>query len=390
MLKVGIIGGNMKLRAGMVEPGLPKDKAEIVAVVDRDPAMLKTFQEEHPGTSIKLLATHQELLALKELDAVFVMVRDCFHEELTVAALEAGKAVFLEKPMAITIEGCDRILETAYRTGSKLFLGHNMRYMPFVRKMKEIIDSGVIGDIQAVWVRHFINYGSCYFRHWCAEQATCTGLLLQKGAHDIDVAHWLAGGYARRVVAMGKLSVYDKCERLAEGAAPDRQISFTPASWPPLKLKGLARHIDVEDHNMILMQLDNGVQVALMECMYTPDAERNYTFIGTHGRVENIGDSGASEIHVWTNRGKRSEPDIIHKLKPAQGGHGGADAGIVPSFVDFALGLSDPVTSPVAARYAVAAGVLGHQSMRHGNIPCEVPPVPGYLLDYFNNGQHKK
>ena len=61
----------------------------------------------------------------------------------------------------------------------------------------------MIGEIQSVWCRHFISYGSCYFRHWCAERKNCTGLLFQKGAHDIDVIHWLANGYARWMVAMG-------------------------------------------------------------------------------------------------------------------------------------------------------------------------------------------
>jgi predicted dehydrogenase len=387
MLKAGVIGGNMQLRAALVEPNLPKDKAEVVAIVDRDPIMRDRYRAAHPGTTVQLLETYQELLAMQEIDVVFIMVRDCYHEEMACAALEAGKAVYLEKPMAISIEGCDHILETAYRTRQKLFLGHNMRYMPFVQKMKEIIDSGVIGPIQAVWVRHFINYGSCYFRHWCAERANVNGLLLQKGAHDIDVIHWLAGGYAKRVVAMGKLSVYNTCKPLAAGERPDRQISFTPECWPPGAVAGVARKIDVEDHNMILMQLDNGVQASLAECMYAPDADRNYTFIGTRGRIENIGSDGGSDIHVWVNRGKRTEPDVVYHIRPGQGSHGGSDVNIVASFIDFVRGVAEPLTSPVAARQAVAAGVLGHQSMRNGNQPFDVPPLNPAWTDYFDHGQ---
>ena len=56
-----------------------------------------------------------------------------------------------------------------------------------------------------------------------------------------------------------------------------------------------------------------------------PDAERNYTFIGTKGRIENIGDYDHCYVHVWTQRGKRSEPDLVYHLKPASGGHGGGD-----------------------------------------------------------------
>ena len=123
--------------------------------------------------------------------------------------------------------------------------------------------------------------------------------------------------------------------------------------------------------------------------MYTPDAERNYTFIGTRGRVENIGDFGDCRIHVWTRRGKRSEPDIVYHLKAAEEGHGGSDPDIVNAFFDFVRTGKNPVVSPVAARNAVAAGALAHDSMRHGNIPLDVPPVRPELVEYFARGQKR-
>lgn len=389
-LKVGIIGIDPELRGGVFAIDcLPRDMAEIVAVADRNPVMLERYKAKFPDAKTFCTTDSDELMKRKDLEAVFIMVRDCYHEELAVKALEAGKTVYLEKPMAITIEGCDRILETAYRTKSKLFLGHNMRYMPFVRKMKEVIDSGIIGDIQNVWVRHFINYGSCYFRHWCAERANCTGLLLQKGSHDIDVIQWLAGAPAVRVTAMGKLAVYNRTEnRLKEGESPDRKISFTPAAWPPLELKGLSPKMDVEDSNMILMQLANGVQASYMHCMYAPDSERNYTFIGTKGRIENIGDCGDDvEIHVWTTRGTRKKPDIIYHLNSSSGSHGGSDIQILPAFINFVRNGVIPDVSPVDARNAVAAGCLGHRSMRNGNAPYDVPELPKHILEYFAGGQ---
>ena len=387
---IGLIGADFSLRAALIEKNYPRDTAEMSAVCDRNPAMLERYREEHPDSRAYLCSDWKELLANPDVDAVCIMVRDQYHEEIAVAALEAGKAVYLEKPMALSVEGCDRILETAWRTGSKLFIGHNMRYVPSILKMKEIIDSGLIGEIQSVWVRHFINYGSCYFSHWCARRETCNGLLLQKGAHDIDVIHWLAGGYTTRVVGMGRLSVYNRTTgRLAPGEAPDRKISWDPGCWPPLELKGLDPDLNVEDHNMMLMQLDNGVQASYEQCMYTPDAERNYTFIGTRGRVENIGDFGDCRIHVWTRRGSRSEPDIIYHLKATDEGHGGSDPEIVNAFFDFVRTGKNPVVSPVAARNAVAAGAMAHYSMRHGNIPMDIPPVRPELLEYFANGQKR-
>jgi len=390
--KFGIIGANMKLRAVVAEMYYPREKAELVAICDHDPEMLKKFFEEKPEyKGIKTYSDYRDMIADSEIEAVFIMVRDHYHEEIAVAALNAGKAVFLEKPMAITLEGCDRILEAAYRTKTPLMVGHNMRYMPSILKMKEVIDSGIIGDIQCVWVRHFINYGSCYFRHWCALQENCTGLLLQKGAHDIDVIHWLAGGYVTRVSAFGQLSVYNRTtNRLAPGEAPDRKASWAPDCWPPLELKGLAPEMDVEDNSMIMMQLDNGVQASYQQCMFAPDSERNYTFIGTKGRVENIGDHGECQIHVWTNRGSRSRPDIIYDLKALEGGHGGADPRIIKAFFDFVRGEAPALITPLAARNAVAAGFMGHHSMRNGNIPMDIPPVCKEWQEYFDGGQIAK
>ena len=251
--------------------------------------------------------------------------------------------------------------------------------------MKEVIDSGAIGAVQSVWVRHFVNYGSCYFRHWCARRESCTGLLLQKGCHDIDVIHWLTGAYTTRVVGMGRLSVYNRTvNRLAPGEKPDRQVSFTAAAWPPLALEKLAPDMDVEDHNMILMQLSNGVQASYEQCMYTPDAERNYTFIGDRGRVENIGDFGDCEVRVWTSRTRRDSPDVVYHLRDRSDGHGGSDRRIVEAFFDYVQFDRMPSVSPVAARYAVAAGVMGHESMRRGNAPMDVPELPANLAAYFS------
>ena len=392
-LKIGIIGVYGRGKHAYLAHR-PEDGIEVV--MGADPLPPADFQKTLPGFQLfkerfpnaDLVTDYRELLANKDIDAVFIMSPDFCHEEQAVAALEAGKAVYLEKPLAISIEGCDRILETAYRTGSKLFVGHNMRHFPVVLKMKEIIDSGVIGQVQCGWCRHFISYGGdAYFRDWHSEQKNTCGLLLQKGAHDIDVMHWLMGSVTRRVVGMGMLSVYDKCKRRAPGEPGG--MEWYETNYPPLEMKGFSPIIDIEDHNMIMMQLDSGAQACYMQCHYAPDKERNYTFIGTNGRVENIGDSGDCQIHVWTNRGSRKRPDIIYDLKKIEGTHGGADAPTIDSFLNFIRFDAPTNANPMAARDAVATGVMGHVSMRNGNMPQEVPALDKKLAEYFLNGQHK-
>lgn len=388
-LRIGVIGvgGRGALADCTNHPG---KGSTIVAGADVNQDHLNKFKEKY-GDKVFATDNWKALLERKDVDAVFITSPDFLHEEMGVAALEAGKAVYLEKPMAISIEGCDRLLETAYRTGTKLYLGHNMRHFPVILQMKEIIDSGIIGEIQAVWCRHFIAYGGdAYFKDWHSEQRYSNGLLLQKGAHDIDVIHWLAGGYTKSVVGMGMLSVYDKCAR----RSPDEPgvASWHLENWPPKSQINLSPIIDVEDHNMIMMQLDNGVQACYMQCHYTPDSERNYTFIGTHGRVENHGDHGNAIVKVWDKRSAgdpRPEPDILYQLKPKEGSHGGSDPDIVTTFIKFVTEGAKTNTSPIAARNSVAAGVMGHESMRNGCMPKQIPPVPQHLIEYFENGQKK-
>ncbi len=386
-LKIGLIGVGGRGRHAW-QTHNPEEGCEIVAGFDPKPESFDKIREELPNIKIKEYSDYREMLKT-DIDAVFISSPDFCHEEQAVACLEAGKAVYLEKPMAISLEGCDRILKAAMDSGSKLFLGHNMRHFPVILKMKEVIDSGLIGEIRAGWCRHFINYGGdAYFRDWHSEQRYTNGLLLQKGAHDIDVMHWLMGGYTKSVVGMGMLSVYDKCGR----RSPETPgcAKWDSNHWPPLSLTGFSPIIDVEDHNMIMMQLDNGTQASYVQCHYTPDAERNYTFIGTRGRVENIGDHGKAEVHVWTQRGPRETPDIVYYLKEMAGGHGGSDIGIVQSFLNFVRYGTKTNTSPIAARNSVAAGVLGHQSMRTGCNRCDVPQLSQDMINYFENGQKKK
>ena len=389
--KIGVIGAHGRGRHAWMAHR-PESGFEVVMGAEPNPIPqkdlmcpeLKSFDEYFPDAS--LVKDYREIVSNKDIDIIFVMSPDHCHEEQTVAALEAGKAVYLEKPMAISLEGCDRILRTAYRTKSKLFIGHNMRHFPSIIKMKEIIDSGMIGKVQCGWCRHFINYGGdAYFKDWHSEQKNTCGLLLQKGAHDIDVMHWLMGSYTKRVVGMGMLSVYDKCERRSEDTPGCAY--WDPNAYPPLEQKGFSPVIDVEDHNMVMMQLENGSQAVYMQCHYTPDAERNYTFIGTEGRVENIGDSGDCEIHVWTSRGSRKNPDIVYNLKRSSGSHSGADKPIIDNFLDFVSNGAKTNVNPVAARNSVAVGVLGHLSMRSGNMPQDIPPLESDLLEYFANNQ---
>ena len=136
-LNIGVFGvGGRGMIARSVHK--PESGLRVVAGADINPDKFVAFRE-YAGEDVRTTSDYRDLLSDPEIDIFFVTTPDNFHEEMAIAALKAGKAVYLEKPMAITIEGCDRVLKTAWETGSKLFLGHNMRYFPVILKMKELI-----------------------------------------------------------------------------------------------------------------------------------------------------------------------------------------------------------------------------------------------------------
>jgi predicted dehydrogenase len=362
----------------------PEEGSRVVAGCDTRPEALQKFQELF-GEETFVCEDYHELLRRDDIDAVFVLTPDYLHAEHASAALRAGKHVYLEKPMAITIEGCDRILQSAVEGGARLYLGHNMRHMDVIRKMKELIDSGRIGEVRAAWCRHFVAYGGdAYYKDWHAEQRYANSLLLQKGAHDIDVLHWLCGGYSKRVSAMGNLTVYNQvADRRDEDEPAD--VNWYLENWPPLSQKKLNPVIDVEDLSMMLMELDNGVLASYQQCHYTPDSWRDYTIIGTEGRVENLGDTpGNCAVHLWNRRTKyQPAGDEVFEIPAVEGGHGGADPRIVGEFLRFCREGGEISTSPVAARYAVAAGCCAARSLRNRAQSVEVPPLEGDLRSRF-------
>ena len=374
-LRIGVIGvgGRGDLARCAHRPG---EGVRVIAGADPNARAFDRLRE-YAGPDVATYDDYRPLLARPDINAVFITSPDFVHEEQALAALEAGKAVYLEKPMAITIEGCDRILRAAYERKGKLYLGHNMRHFAFVRRMKDLIDAGAIGQVKTAWCRHFVAYGGdAYFKDWHADRRYSASLLLQKGAHDIDVLHWLCGGYTRRVTAMGNLSVYNQVAD-RHGHEGRGNHDYRTDHWPPLSQTGLNPIIDVEDLSMMLMELDNGVLASYQQCHYTPDAWRNYTIIGTEGRIENFGDLGGQVvIRVWNRRTEyNAEGDQQHLVSPAPGHHGGGDAAIVDEFIRFIRDGAKCTTCPIAARQSVAAGYMAAWSLRHGSAPVEIPPV---------------
>ncbi|NIZ91619.1 Gfo/Idh/MocA family oxidoreductase [Kineosporiaceae bacterium B12] len=384
-MSVAVVGTGARAEIGRHVPAA-RPGSRVTAVVDTSPegrVRARTLFPDVPDAAVH--ADHHALVAAGGVDAAVVTTPDHTHADIAVDLLRAGIALYLEKPLATTLADADRVLAAAAETGTALYVGHNFRHSAVVRTMKGVVDRGEIGEVKAVWVRHFVGHGGdFYFKDWHADRRRTGSLLLQKGSHDLDVVHHLAGGYTRRVVGMGDLAVYggitDRRERTGE-TMPDW---FSLDNWPPASQTGLNPVVDVEDVSMVLMTLGNGVLASYQQCHFTPDYWRNYTVIGTEGRLENFGDTAGGVVRVWDRRHEwAAEGDREHPIGGVAVGHEDADLAAVTEFLAHVADGTPTLVSPVAAREAVAAGALAAQSLRAGSVPLAVPELPAHVLAHF-------
>lgn len=390
-LRIAIVG--FGLRASLARYAhRPGEGSRVTVVCDSSERGRADATERVEG--VRVVDSLDELLApdvRADIDAVLVLTPDHVHAEHAVRTLEAGIPTFVEKPLATSVADADRILEAAHRTRTRLYVGHNMRHMPVVRAMRDVIQAGTIGEVKAVWVRHFVSAGGdYYYKDWHADRRNTTGLLLQKGAHDLDVIHWLAGAYSRRVSAVGALAVYGDITDRRDNS--DRRMAdwYSLENWPPTEQRELNPVVDVEDLSMANLVLEGGVLASYQQCHFTPDYWRSYTVIGTKGRLENFGDGPGATVKVWTRRtdSYRDDADQVIQIPSADTlGHGGADPLLIAEFVRFARDGGTTDTSPVAAREAVAAGASATVSLRTGGHPVDVPALDPELVAWFEGGQ---
>lgn len=367
----------------------PDGRSLVVGAADVSDGALDWFKKNVNADAFTT-KDYRALLDRKDIDAIAVTSPDFTHEQYVCDAFAAGKHVFTDKPMAITTEGCDRMLRAWVASGKQFMVGHNMRYMNIFRVMKEAIDTGAIGEIKAVWVRHFVAHGGCwYFHDWHAASRNTTSLLLQKACHDIDMIHWLTGRYTTRVAASGGQSFYggSRPNDLRCPACPDKTTcteyqSIDKPSGDRMDQCCFRKEADVEDNSIVMMELDGGIHASYTQCHFTPEYWRNYTLIGTEGRIENL-DDGSKVIVRMRDLSKREKNLANYDLavKPAAGGHGGADPAICDDFVELLVSGKRPVATPLAGRMSVAAGCAATWSLRNGWQPVEIPPLPADIRE---------
>jgi myo-inositol 2-dehydrogenase / D-chiro-inositol 1-dehydrogenase len=186
-LRFGLIGyglwGRHHARAIMNAPG-----ATLAAIACRTPETAEIARKDWPDAVVEL--DYRALLPRRDIEAVDIVVPNDLHEEIGVAALEAGKDVLLEKPLAPTLAACDRLIETARRTGRVLSVGHELRLSEQWGAIKRTIDAGDLGDLRCVMFNLFRFPYRPGSGGWRRDPHRIGSWIMEELVHHFDLVLW--------------------------------------------------------------------------------------------------------------------------------------------------------------------------------------------------------
>ena len=226
MLKFGVIG------YGYWGPNIVRnlrglDGCQVVGVCDQSPAARKRIQSAHPG--VPVYADPKELLASPEVDVIAVITPVWSHFELSKAALENGKHVFVEKPFTANVAQAEELINLAEQKHLKIMVDHTFLFTGAVRKIKKLLDEGVLGKLY-YYDSTRVNLG--LFQHDC-------NVIWDLAPHDLSIMNHLLHNDAEAISATGQ-SHLNGHEDIAFITAyyPDSMIAHVNVNWlSPVKVR---------------------------------------------------------------------------------------------------------------------------------------------------------
>jgi UDP-N-acetylglucosamine 3-dehydrogenase len=194
-VRVGVIGCGSITRYRHAPEYASNNDVEIVAFADRVLERAEFCVEKYGG---KAYGKWEELIALKDIDAVSVCTSNASHAPITIAALKAGKHVLCEKPMATSAEEARAMIDASTQSGKFLMIGHNQRLAPMHIKAKQILETGILGKL--LTFKTTFSHGGP--EGWSVEGKTgwffdrkqaFVGSMGDLGVHKADLLLWLLG-----------------------------------------------------------------------------------------------------------------------------------------------------------------------------------------------------
>ncbi|MGG1878943.1 Gfo/Idh/MocA family oxidoreductase [Paenibacillus cisolokensis] len=288
-MKLALIGAGQR---GMIYSRHAYQSADIVAVVEPDDIRRKAAADEFHIPPERQFVSVEAFYALGKIcDAVIISSMDRDHYKQTMAALELGYDILLEKPISPSPEECLKIQEKADEKGRKVIVCHVLRYTNFFAEIKKIIDSQQLGKV--ITIQHNENIGNFHMAHsfvrgnW-RRSDLASPIIMQKSCHDMDILSWLVDSGAKRISSYGGLA-YFKEENAPVGSAErcldckvaadcrfDARKAYLPVrgQWPAAAVaadqseEGLLKALETGPYGRCVYKLDNDVcdhQVTLIE-----------------------------------------------------------------------------------------------------------------------------
>ena len=300
-------------------------------------------------------------------DAVLIATPENEHFQPCMQAIEAGYNVLLEKPIAQTLAECCRIEEAARRKGVIVGVCHVLRYHPYFLRIKEIVDSGELGEI--ISISHLVAVGLDRTTHgfvrgmWRREEIT-NPMLISKCCHDIDFLLWLTEARCRKLSSFGSLRWFRAENAPAQSTARcidcpvEKQCPYSAVDlyynrrdWisnfdipagatldevilRELRSGDYGRCVfrcdnDVVDHQIVSMEMDNAVTISFSMDAFTLGDQRETHIRLTHGEID--GDERTLRVRKFRG-GEERVYDFSDMLdKPF---HAGSDLRLIEDFVD--------------------------------------------------------
>ncbi|MFW6270506.1 MAG: Gfo/Idh/MocA family protein [Bacillota bacterium] len=376
--KIGIgvlgLGGRGVYFAGK-KIGGHKD-CQLVGLCDIDEKKIETAQNilgEVSGTT-----SIEEFLQFPGLDAVVICTPDHTHADMCIKVLKAEKHVYLEKPMAQKIEDCDRMIDVWKESGVVFMVGLELRYCTLMQDMKKLIEQGEVGDIKIGNVVDNVSVGGDYYYHGKRRKKEYVkSLILEKGTHSLDLTNWLVDSSPVRVYCSAGLDVFGgnepndkRCRDCEKQNTCPYYIEVQPAPKKQDDLCVYAKECDVHDNSQVLIDYEDGTRINYMECHFTPEYNREFTFVGNKGKIYGFYNN-EQEFKIRVQKRHSRKWDVYFPERTS-GGHGGGDNAIINEFVEYVKKGKPAAPGIKGARDSAAIGIAAAESAETG-MPVEIP-----------------
>jgi len=344
MSKVGVIGygHQVKRLLGMMQE--MDSSCHISAIADVRHHEIRE-QMNADGVDLSRISFYEnadDMLGGSELDGVFIGTRCSLHTSMALKVLPRQIPLYLEKPVATTMEDLVKLRNANALYGNKTVVSFPLRVTHHVQLVKEIIESGKIGTVEHVQAINNVNYGNIYYHGWFRDEAETQGLFVQKATHDFDYINHILGLRPVTVCAMTSKQIFKgnkpaglQCKNCDETStcpeSPDnlRKHAFEEPLGPYCCF---AEDTGNEDSGSALIAYESGMHMSYSQNFFVRKkaAARGARFLGYKGTVEF--DWATNRIQVFMHHTPRVESYEIDSAATAVG-HAGGDSTLLENFI---------------------------------------------------------